>query len=154
MFPDLKSRSLLGDLISLPFGFAILSKVEQTCCDIPIIDSRSNLIYLYHISPETTIWQRWVQLITQIGSLINKATTTSVAFFQHAQRRFSIVWHSTCRASWSRYQWCGWCCKWMWTSGWDGMAEGVDRLSPTLVGHGIQTSWAPFVVESNQRLKN
>ena len=57
MSPDLKSRLHLEDVIPLASGVAVFSKVQQTYCDIPIIDSSNNLICLYHILPKmTNIW--------------------------------------------------------------------------------------------------
>ena len=51
MFPGLRFGPLLEDLI--PLASAVYSEVEQTCCDVPLIDSSNNLICLYQsiISP-------------------------------------------------------------------------------------------------------
>ena len=45
MFPDLKSGSHLEGLISLVSGVAVFSEVEQTCYDIPMVDSRDTCHY-------------------------------------------------------------------------------------------------------------
>ena len=44
VFSDLKSEPLLEDLILLAYGVAVYSEVEQTRCDITVIDCSNNLI--------------------------------------------------------------------------------------------------------------
>ena len=55
VFPHLKSEPRLDDIILLASGDAVYADDEQTCCDIPVIDSRNNLISLNCIAPEMTI---------------------------------------------------------------------------------------------------